>query len=608
MRVTRIIQVLTLSVLAVSICWACWQLDRNASVLAEPQATITITQPDGVDDVVGNGDDFATTVLGDPWDMSEYTDIPALHGVPGGTISNGVLNYTIPSNPYVHIPLLHAGAGGAIDAGIKVGSNYPINTDHYRWLSFRMNQPEGYFTVRWFYDKDRSASKANSTVNIPVSPGWHTYVIDLETVSKTKGNWQGQVMGLFVMVSASTGTTGTIDWARLTASNPADNNLEISWSGLDPTSSTVEFYLDSNATSCDGILIHTESNALASGSFSWQQAADSVASPANVAPGDYYVCAKVNDDVAGRSSGQLTVNQAPIIHFTRPSLTSGEDYATDAGNPWDMNDTADVDHVVNGSYAINSGTLTVTVPASKSDVQVHLNVPTAINRDRYYYLTYRLWFDYPYTWEDIGQGARIFWGRAPQTEAQSGWIYDYPGWQTYKMDLRSLPLDFGPTWDTADWTIFRIDPIANNTGEQVTVYLDDIKLTGDEKANAFTDIEWQLNDPDTLVTTMTLYYDNDQSGLNGTQIAMLTLTNGERTGMAVSTTAGDPSLGTTNELTETIYLPLVARNYVVPCTGACYTWYTGNVPDGTYYLYACMDDGYNELCRYSETPLHISHP
>ena len=55
--------------------------------MAEPQATITITQPDGVDDVVGNGDDFATTVLGDPWDMSEYTDIPALHGVPGGTIT-----------------------------------------------------------------------------------------------------------------------------------------------------------------------------------------------------------------------------------------------------------------------------------------------------------------------------------------------------------------------------------------------------------------------------------------------------------------------------------------------------------------------------------------
>jgi len=608
MRVTRIIQVLTLSALVVSIGWAGWQLDQNALVMAEPQATITITQPDGVDDVVGNGDDFATTVLGDPWDMSEYTDIPALHGVPGGTISNGVLNYTIPSNPYTHIPLLHPGALGAIDAGIKVGSNYPINTDRYRWLSFRMNQSSsGFFTVRWFYSKDLSVCN-DSTIDIPVSPGWHTYVIDLETVSKSMGAWQGQIMGLFVMTSGSVGATGSIDWARLTADNPTGNSLNLSWSGLSPTGGTVEFYLDSDNTSYDGTLIHTELNAQESGSFTWQQAGSGIASPANVAPGDYYVCAKVNGSEAGYSSRQLTANHTPIANFTQPSFTSGEDYATVAGNPWDMDEGADVDHVVNGSYTVDGGVLAVTVPASQSDVQVHLNMPTAIDRDRYYYLTYRLKFDYPYTWSDVGQGTRIFWGRVPQTEVQSGWIYDYPGWQTYKMDLRSLPLDFGPTWDTADWTVFRIDPIANNTGQQVTVYLDDIKLTGDEEADTFTDIKWQLTDPDSSVTTMTLYYDSDQNGLNGTQVVALTLTNGEQAGMAMSTAGPLHSLGATTELTETVYLPLVMHNYTVPCTGACYTWYTSDVPAGAYYLYACMDDGYNELCRYSETPLHISHP
>lgn len=607
MRITRVIRILAVGALAASVCWVGWQLDQNASVLAEPRAMVTITQPDGVDDVVGEGDDFATTVLGDPWDMSEYTDIPALHGVPGGTIDNGVLSYTIPSDSYAHIPLLHPGALRAIDAGIKVGSNYSINTDHYRWLSLRMNQSGGFFTIRWFYDKDLSPCN-NSTTNIHVSPGWHTYVIDLETVPKSKGDWQGQIVGLFVMASDSVGATGTIDWARLTANNPADNSLDISWSGLSPTSSTVEFYLDSNATSCDGTLIHAESSAQESGSFTWQQAGDDTASPANIAPGNYYVCAKVNGSDAGYSSGQLTVNHAPIVHFTQPGFTSGEDYATDAGNPWDMDDWADVDHVVNGTHTITNGHLAVTVPASQSDVQVHLNLPTAIDRDRYYYLTYRLWFDYPYTWSDVGQGARIFWGRAPQTEAQSGWIYDYPGWQTYKMDLRSLSLDFGPTWDTADWTIFRIDPIANGTGQQVTVYLDDITLTGDEEADAFTNVEWQITDPDTSVTTMTLYYDNDTSGLDGTHVVTLTLTNGEQTDMAMSTAESLPPLYATTELTETVYLPLVVYDYVTPCTGACYTWRTGDIPAGAYYLYACIDDGYNELCRYSETPLHISHP
>ncbi len=607
MRMARIVQVISSGVLVVSICWAGWQLNRDDSVLAEHQATIIITQPDGVDDVVGEGDDFATTVFGDPWDMSEYTDIPALHGIPGGTISNGMLNYTIPSNPYTHIPLLHPGAEGAIDAGIKVGSNYPINTDHYHWLSFRMNQPGGFFTVRWFYGKDISAC-SNSTTDIPISPGWHTYVIDLETAPKSMGSWHGQIMGLFVMISGAVGDTGSIDWARLTTDNPAGNSLDISWFGLSPADSTIEFYLDSDDTSCNGTLIYAESNAPENGSFIWQRANQGIASPTNVAPGDYYVCARVNGSEAGYSLGQLTVNHAPIVHFTQPSFTSGEDYATAAGNPWDMDDMGDVDHVVNGSYTIDNGVLAVTASARQSDVQVYLNLPTAIDRYSYYYLTYRLWFDYPYTWSDVGQGTRVFWGRAPQTETQSGWIYDYPGWQTCKMDLRSLSLSFGPGWDTADWTIFRIDPIANNTGQQVTVYLDDIKLTGDEKADTFTNVKWQLTDPDSPVTTMTLYYDDDQSGLDGLYVTTLTLTDGEQSNVPTTAVDSSPSLYMTTTLTETIYLPLVAYNYVVPCTGACYTWQTDNIPVGVYYLYACVDDDYNELCRYSETPLRISHP
>jgi len=596
-----------LSALAISICWAGWHQGKNASVLAEPQATVTITQPDGVDDVVGNGDDFATTTFGDPQDMNEHTDIPALHGVPGGTIDNGMLTYTIPSNPYAHIPLLHPGALGAIDAGIKVGSNYPISTDHYRWLSLRMNQLGGFFTIRWFYSKDLSVCN-NSTTDIYVSPGWHTYVIDLETVPKSKGDWQGQVMGLLVMASASPGTTGAIDWARLTADNPVENSLEIAWSGLNPTPSTVEFYLDPDTAGCDGPLIHTESSASTNGSFTWQQPASGVASPANVAPGDYYVCARVNDGVAGRSSRQLTVNHAPIVHFTQPSFNSGDDYATDAENPWDMNDMADVDRVANGSHTVDGGVLAVTVPTSKSDVQVYLNVPTAIDSGRYYYLTYQLWFDYPYTWDDVGQGTRIFWGQAPQTETQSGWIYDYPGWHSYSIDLRSLPLNFGPSWSEANWTVLRIDPIANNTGQNVTVYLDDITLTGDEEADVATNVEWQLTDPDSLITTMALYYDDDQSGLDGAHIVTLTLTSGKQTGLTMFTTEPLPSLCATTELTETVYLPLVVRNYVVRCTGACYTWYTSDVPAGAYYLYACIDDGHNRLCRYSERPLRINHP
>ena len=82
MKATTVFQVLTLSALVIASWCAGERLNPGASSLAQPQAIITITQPDGVDDVVGEGDDFATTVLGDPWDMSQPTDIPTLMAYP----------------------------------------------------------------------------------------------------------------------------------------------------------------------------------------------------------------------------------------------------------------------------------------------------------------------------------------------------------------------------------------------------------------------------------------------------------------------------------------------------------------------------------------------
>ena len=608
MRARRTIRFLILSALIVVSWWMSRGPDPDISVLAQPQAAITITQPDGVDDVVSEGDDFATTVLGDPWDMSQPTDIPTLHGLPNGTISGGLLSYSVQSNPS-EVPLLFCGFVGAMDVG-KLGVNYPIDTDHYRWLSFRIWQPAGNIHVRWHHAEAFEPWGITGSLSPGPTDGWYTYIVDLETIPKGRGSWEGQVLGLYIISSAPQGTQVKIDWVRLTADNPVSNDLTIAWSGLRPTGASVDFRLDSDQAGCDGVLIHTQTDAAVSGSFTWQQPASGVASPANVAPGDYYVCARVNSEPAGYSAGPLTVNQAPITRFTQPSFTSSDDYAADAGNPWDMSDTADVDHIKNCTgYTTQDGVMAVNVGASQSDVQVYLNVPTAIDHDHYFYLTYRLWFDYPYTWADVGQVTRVFWGRAESIKAVSSLIYVYPGWQTYSVDLRSLELVSGSPWNTADWTIFRIDPIANGTGQDVTFYIDDIKLTGDEQADLFADIEWELTDPDSSATTMDLYYDTDNSGLNGTLIATLSLTDGQPSVLAMSPDVEvGSSLNGTLPLTRTVFLPSVASNWRPPCTGTCYTWDTSAVAPGTYYLYACVDDGYNRLCRYSERPLLIHHP
>jgi len=317
MKATTVFQVLTLSALVIASWCAGERLNSGASSLARPQAIITITQPDGVDDVVGEGDDFATTVLGDPWDMNQQTDVLALHGLPGATISNGILRYTSQSSAS-EVPLLCRGLVGAMDVG-KIGVNYPIDTDRYRWLSFRIMQPAGSsIQIRWHYAK--SSTPYAVAQHIPVTTSdWHTYVIDLETVPKGNGDgatdWEGQVLGLYIVSFVSPGSQVSIDWVRLTADNPTGNSLSIAWSGLDSAGATVNFYLDSDQTDCDGALIHTEENASARGSFTWQQPSSGVASPSNVAPGDYYVCATVNGELAGYSAGLLTVNRAPVINF-----------------------------------------------------------------------------------------------------------------------------------------------------------------------------------------------------------------------------------------------------------------------------------------------------
>ncbi len=597
------LRVLTLVVLVAAMGLSDWHGNPGQVALAGPTAPALSISASGT---VGEGDDFATTVLGDPWDMSQQSDVILWNDFPSASITSGVFSYNMPPTFWAGVPLLMPD-GNQINVG-KIGAVYPIDAGRYHWLSFRIKQPAGSgIVVIWNFG---SSVTDDAHLYIPVTTSdWHTYVIDLKTYSTGKmGSWSGQVTGLHVQSNAPSGSQVSLDWARLTADNPASNSLNISWSGLSGAPARVDFYLDKSNTGCAGTLIHTEPSAPASGSFAWGNSANDQAAPANFAPGTYYVCAKSGSTTV-YSGSQVTINQAPIFRFTKPSYTSGPDYATEAGNPWDMDDASDVSSVANGTASFQSGLLAVHATAGQSDQQVQMNLPNGVPIDssRYHYLTYRVMYNYPTLYYvDSGQFSRIYWGTPMQ---ESKLIYLFPGWQTFSFDLRTLPANWGPAWATSNWTSFRLDPIANK-GHDVTFYIDDVKLAGDTVADTYVDIEWQMTDPDTAVTTATLYYDTDPSGLNGTPFATFTLTNGQHlVATPSSTTNVKASIWGSGELTPTIYLPLVVNNYRPPCSGACYSWDTTAKPAGTYWLYACLDDGYNhQICRYSETPLIISHP
>ena len=97
------------------------------------------------------GADFATTVLGDPWDLEEDTDwvrmytdngsgAPMFSGTP--TQASGVLRGVSAGNA-PSIQMLYQGIDGALNSVGRSGVLTPIDTSRYRRLSFRARRSVG---------------------------------------------------------------------------------------------------------------------------------------------------------------------------------------------------------------------------------------------------------------------------------------------------------------------------------------------------------------------------------------------------------------------------------------------------------------------------------
>lgn len=579
-------------------------LSRRPVSFARPSIApaITITQPDGINDVVGEGEDFATTVLGAPWEMnsSPYPDFPTVMGSfdrGSFSVSGGIWDaYTLNYDPGV---MIHP--TGLAQPVMKDGSRFPIEASKYHLLSFRMySSGSGHVAyVYWFYDS--TYSKYAWTTLIPVSLGWKTYVIDLETypLGGTHGGgsgWDGLVKGLRIdPVAQGSNVNIKFDWIRL--STATSQSIPITWSGLSPSNATVELYIDDDNAGYDGTKIAHIPNAGASGTFNWGTSLTYYGAglpyplPSAFEPGDYYIYAIVNGSPAGYSSGPLTINQAPMVEIARPSRTSGEDYATTVvGNPWDMNGSPDIASTGHIAWSQYSGGVYDATSDSSGDPGLTLNVSSAIDSNRYRYLTFRMLLDGA---QDIGGGwvARALWwaGGGPEGAAATLDIVVYEGWQTYTLDLTQALLAYGPSWDSDNWTTFRLDP--HEVAASRTFHLDYVLLTANDQADAYFNIAWSVSDRDIDDSfTTNLYYDSDTDWDNGkTFIVQLPV--------SPSPPAG-PYL---------VYLPLAFKDYGASTSSLGYSWDTSVVSAGTYYLWVEITDGYNTTRWVSESPVVISH-
>ena len=188
-----------------------------------------------------SGKDFATSVVGNPWDMDSTADVDTswTDGDPAQTgltysVSDGVLDITNRDDgkgdcdrSWPHRPL-------ALNLG-----GHSIDSDKYKYLTYRYKVDQapdqgagGVMRIRWV---KTSIWAAGRTDDISLyNSGWNTYKLDLSKVNleAETADWRNLAYNVFqVMVNEShRAWTMHLDWVKLTAENTASGSYTVRWS------------------------------------------------------------------------------------------------------------------------------------------------------------------------------------------------------------------------------------------------------------------------------------------------------------------------------------------------------------------------------------------
>ncbi len=564
---------------------------------------MTFTQPDGTGDVVGEGEDFATVELGDPWDMNQETDLWLSRYMTNERFENGVYYATTSADNNSYFFLLWQGYPNAQNIG-KTGQAHPIDASTYHRVSVALcSTSSGTMYFYWYYGAGTSDFRHSELTTVNV--GCWIYVYDLANPEIGLGGWAGTINGFRVDPKVHGGDI-EVHWVRLAATPTRSAEYRISWEELAPSggANTLDLFVDTDQTGRDGWWIHSQTGPPESGSYLWGRPGlpgkfplSEAPTPADVEAGSYFVYATISSELGGYSLFPVVVDQMPQLKFVNPSYTSGPDFATEMRrNPWDMRAADDVSRFRNiTDYYFADGLLVL--ENTNWDPSVEMAVGTPINTGRYRFLTIRSYLDRPRNVDD-GTVARVFWYNNFDSVATSENIILLQGWHVYSLDLsQALLVPGSPAWTASNWTNFRLDPNENVTGETWhNSIIDDIRITGPPESDGFFAITWRIDNPEDEPVTLELYYDNDNRGLDGVEIDE---------GGALATDGGSTLSPPTASLSldqNLIYSPLLARN---ACWGDCQAWYTSGVPSGEYFIYGCVNDGVNQLCRYSDVPVLI---
>jgi hypothetical protein len=576
-----------------------------------------------------SGADFATTVIGDPWDFNERSDFvymfsddgsnpspqPAFTSIP--TVAGGVLSGVARSNQ-PGIQLQFEGIDGAINSVGRTGVVFPIDANRFRRLSFRAYRSSNIPAIQdfvgafWWPNTGRGDGGlryafANGFTDLApianMSPtaqqgaaGWHIYRIDLDLPNALQSGtpWAGIMRGLLIRLAANSntaaGSTFTLDWVRLTERTSATTR-QLSWSGFNgPVTLTA-----AHAQTGDVIQIYPENSGStfpASGSYAWDVG--------YLPPGTWIVTAQAGGAVSNQVT--LTIDPAPYLTITEPDAAGGRDYAAtvlgdalDLSNPQDVTRYGRLWQMASAQFS-EQGFIGTTTGQTDSFVQFiddWTDPPgTAITLDAntYHRLSFTIEYDHKELmfWQALapqwGGVARVAWSRgsgAPYTVSQDIFVLD-GGPNTYTMDLASfvdqstLEDPIVSLWNGA-FPTFRIDTDESATPRQVR--LSNVKLAADDapNGNGIFAIRWSVADA---------LFSGGLADSGGADAVV--------------------NVHVDTDLNPAAGLTLLGQ---VPASNGVLHWNTADMPAGVYYVYLSILDSHgNGQARYAGGPIRISTP
>lgn len=597
---------------------------------------LVISAQAGTYEKLPEGHDFATTVLGDPWDMSEFTDISQYLNRSGQAnylenirVQDGVFSANAAGNDSAEFHPLFAGYDTALPVG-KIGKNYSIDSGKFHCLYVAAKVDSGapvngvpdQMVIYWFADARLNGGTWGQTLpgiwlypeanSGTPSPSWKLFHLDLASADEYQTHWKDQAQWQGLRIDPTLQKTDfAVDWVRLTDCNPVVK--KIAWNG----SGSVSIYIRPDGTSRDILLASN----IDSNSYDMDVQ--------GIAAGIYtYFVKQSNQTLA---SGTFEITKSPVAQFTSPAPTEGLDYATQTGNAWDFSDVNDITSIKNASWSVNNGLLDL-VTQSGVDPEINLSVPAGFKSLDYRYLSFRMYTDFPAQNIPNGMIARLIW-TIPSLTGKTGYechlvSQDIPfdvGWQTYTVDLfdafqgsveqtspsgpphcPSLPTNW---LSTSPIIGLRFDPNENILGVPLHQQIDWMRLTKEASVSQGSLFPVQIaldRSPDELKEVNFFYTTNPNLPTQNLAVTLSDSSSSSQTtnnGPALSTIGGNFRL----------YLPLsVSRFYTLnfkPVTnGVNFAWDTSSVPPGEYYICALVKDDLNQATYCSISPVQVAAP